>query len=143
MRLWSLHPEYLDRQGLTACWREGLLAQKVLAGQTRGYRNHPQLQRFAALPDPMAGIGAYLLGIQQQATERGYHFDAARITRPSTPVPTITVTDGQLAFERSHLLAKLAVRTPDAVAQLEVATAPRTHPLFTVEPGPIAEWERP
>jgi hypothetical protein len=46
MRLWSVHPRYLDRQGLTAAWREALLAQKVLTGTTRGYRNHPQLVRF-------------------------------------------------------------------------------------------------
>ncbi len=46
MRLWSLHPKYLDRQGLLAVWREGLLAQKVLQGKTKGYKNHPQLKRF-------------------------------------------------------------------------------------------------
>lgn len=43
MRLWSLHPQYLDAKGLVALWREGLLAQAVLAGQTRGYKRHPQL----------------------------------------------------------------------------------------------------
>ncbi|MFR6354685.1 pyrimidine dimer DNA glycosylase/endonuclease V, partial [Akkermansia sp.] len=28
MRLWSLHPSYLDSAGLVALWREGLLARK-------------------------------------------------------------------------------------------------------------------
>ncbi|WP_396134581.1 pyrimidine dimer DNA glycosylase/endonuclease V [Cellulomonas sp. ATA003] len=51
MRIWSVHPRYLDRQGLTAGWREGLLAQKVLTGTTKGYRNHPQLRRFRAAGD--------------------------------------------------------------------------------------------
>lgn len=32
MRLWSLHPSYLDAVGLVALWREGLLARKVLQG---------------------------------------------------------------------------------------------------------------
>jgi Pyrimidine dimer DNA glycosylase len=54
MRIWSLHPQYLDRQGLTAAWREGLLAQKVLTGTTKGYRNHPQLRRFRAAGDGRA-----------------------------------------------------------------------------------------
>lgn len=36
MRLWSLHPNCLDAQGLVALWREALLAQAVLRGQTRG-----------------------------------------------------------------------------------------------------------
>jgi hypothetical protein len=56
MRLWSLHPCYLDRQGLLALWREALLAQKMLQGQTRGYRFHPQLERFRAQSDPSAAI---------------------------------------------------------------------------------------
>jgi len=38
MRLWSIHPSYLDRQGLLAVWREGLLALKVLKGETIGYK---------------------------------------------------------------------------------------------------------
>lgn len=38
MRLWTLHPKYLDPKGLVALWRETLLAQRVLAGRTRGYR---------------------------------------------------------------------------------------------------------
>ncbi|WP_298458968.1 pyrimidine dimer DNA glycosylase/endonuclease V [uncultured Cellulomonas sp.] len=54
MRIWSVHPGYLDRQGLTACWREGLLVQKVLTGTTKGYRNHPQLRRFRAAGDGAA-----------------------------------------------------------------------------------------
>ncbi|HKX52383.1 MAG TPA: pyrimidine dimer DNA glycosylase/endonuclease V [Nitrosospira sp.] len=37
MRLWTLHPRYLDTKGLVAAWREALLAQKVLSGLTSGY----------------------------------------------------------------------------------------------------------
>ncbi|WP_343214776.1 pyrimidine dimer DNA glycosylase/endonuclease V, partial [Dokdonella sp.] len=40
MRLWSLHPRYLDPQGLVALWREALLAKAVLRGETRGYTQH-------------------------------------------------------------------------------------------------------
>lgn len=31
MRLWSVHPGWLDAKGLVAAWREGLLARAVLA----------------------------------------------------------------------------------------------------------------
>ena len=41
MKLWSIHPKYLDAKGLVALWREALLAQKVLDGKTEGYKNHP------------------------------------------------------------------------------------------------------
>ncbi len=138
MRVWSLHPALLDRQGLTACWREGLLAQAVLAGRTKGYTQHPQLERFRAQPDPLASIGAYLAAVADEADARGYRYDRARIDRAG-PAPSMTVTDGQLEHELEHLRAKLAVRSPD---RLPLADRARPHPLFVVEPGGIAAWER-
>ena len=98
MRIWSLHPSYLDRQGLTACWRESLLAQAVLAGRTKGYRNHPQLRRFQDHVEPLAAVGAYLAGIVDEATSRGYRYDATKILRrpagwavpgPAVPGPAV------------------------------------------------------
>lgn len=142
MRIWSLHPAMLDRQGLTACWREGLLAQAVLAGRTRGYTRHPQLERFRDQPDPLAAIGTYLEVVAAAAEARGYRFDRSRIERTrvdgTEPVRRIPVTEGQLAFELAHLRAKLAVRSPEARPPRE----PVAHPLFIVEPGPVAAWER-
>lgn len=138
MRVWSLHPALLDRQGLTACWREGLLAQAVLAGRTKGYLRHPQLERFREQPDPLASIGAYLAAVADEADARGYRYDRTRIDRPG-PAPRMVVTDGQLEHELQHLRAKLAVRSPD---RLPLADRARPHPLFVVEPGGIASWER-
>ena len=145
MRLWSLHPRHLDRQGLTGCWREALLAQAVLAGRTRGYRSHPQLERFRAQSDPLAAVGAYLDAVAVEATARGYRFDRARIDRaPHVDAPSkrIPVTDGQLALEWRHLLAKLEVRSPDLHHRLRQQSGPEPHPLFTVVPGPVEPWER-
>lgn len=141
MRIWSLHPEYLDRQGLVACWRESLLAQKVLAGKTVGYTRHPQLARFRVLDDPLAGIGAYLQGLADEAGLRGYRFDVSRIARPDH-VLTLTVTRGQLDVEAAHLLAKLKERSPERVAGFPKPADLLPHPLFTVAPGPVADWER-
>lgn len=141
MRIWSLHPGYLDRQGLVACWRESLLAQKVLAGKTVGYTRHPQLARFRVLDDPLAGIGAYLQGLADEAGLRGYRFDVSRIARPDH-VLTLTVTRGQLDVEAAHLLAKLKERSPERVAGFPKPADLLPHPLFTVAPGPVADWER-
>ena len=140
MRLWSLHPSHLDRAGLVAGWREALLAQAVLAGRTRGYTHHPQLERFRAASDPLDAVGAYLAGLLAEAGRRGYRFDASRIDRPEVAVAPIAVTDGQLALERAHLAAKLAARSPTDLARLPEEVAP--HPLFVVVPGPVASWER-
>ncbi|AGF73550.1 pyrimidine dimer DNA glycosylase/endonuclease V [Corynebacterium halotolerans] len=139
MRVWSLHPRYLDQKGLVACWRETLLAQKVLLGETKGYRNHPQLIRFRAQPDPVASVGAYLRGIHDEAVARGYNFDEGKIVSRS-PAERIDVTEGQLAFEAAHLRAKLEVRDPARRATLPQLPGP--HPLFRVVPGGVEDWEK-
>ena len=96
MRIWSLHPRYLDRQGLTAGWREALLAQAVLEGGTRGYTRHPQLERFRAEPDPAEAIGDYLAAVADEAGRRGYLFDRSKVHRRGDPARRIVVTRGQL-----------------------------------------------
>jgi hypothetical protein len=138
VRLWSLHPRYLDAKGLVALWREALLAQKVLAGATRGYRNHPQLARFKRQADPSAAIAAYLDAIQCEAAQRGYRFDAGRIA-PHGSVARIEVNDGQVVYELQHLRAKLMVRDPAALGRLPAQ--PDVHPLFRVVNGEIEAWE--
>ncbi|MCY3568421.1 MAG: pyrimidine dimer DNA glycosylase/endonuclease V [Chloroflexi bacterium] len=142
MRLWSLHPRYLDRAGLVAVWREALLAQQVLAGRTRGYRNHPQLARFRSHPHPDAAIGAYLEAVADEALQRNYRFNRAKIEVEATNIPAIEVTDGQMLFERAHLATKLARRAPAAHEQLEQSALLQPHPCFRVIPGPVANWER-
>ena len=141
MRLWTLHPQYLDSRGLVALWREGLLAQKVLAGATRGYRHHPQLQRFRAHASPAAAITTYLREVLSEAERRGYRFDESRIG-PAAEGVMLDVTSGQLAFEWAHLLAKLHVRAPAVAVQHAAVQLPLPHPLFRVVSGPVAEWER-
>ena len=124
MRLWSVHPRDLDRQGLTAAWREALLAQAVLAGRTKGYTRHPQLERFRATSDPHATIGAFLAGIRGEASARGYAFDPTRIEHPPLKdassgreaawAGSVPVSQGQLAHEWVHLMAKLTERSRSA-----------------------------
>ena len=144
MRVWSVHPRYLDRQGLVACWRETLLAQAVLAGRTKGYLNHSQLARFRATAEPVVTVGAYLAVLAGEADERGYRFDRSRIDRPVelAAVAPLPVTEGQVAYEWAHLLAKLAARSPDRYALVRDVTDVETHPLFVPIPGPVEPWEK-
>lgn len=141
MRLWTLHPEYLDQRGLVALWREALLAQAVLSGLTKGYTCHPQLIRFRQTPEPLGCIATYLRAVQSEATRRGYHFDAARIGSGQTE-GFITVTAGQLGYEAGHLRKKLEVRAPDWLAGISLPELPRPHPLFRVVEGQIEVWEK-
>ncbi len=141
MRLWTLHPKYLDVKGLTAVWREGLLAQKVLRGETRGYRFHPQLDRFKAHPDPLAAIALYLMVVLEESLARGYHFDQSKVQVPE-PCPPVPTTSGQLFYEWERLKSKLRERDPRRLHSLLRVREPLPHPLFLIVPGEIEPWER-
>lgn len=140
MRLWSLHPSILDRAALVACWREGLLAQKVLTGTTRGYKRHPQLERFLAVNDPLDAIGHYLASVRAAATARGYAFDVTRVLRADAANPGIPVTTGQLAFELEHLRRKVALRDPAWLPHLPAVAS--ASPSLVEVPGDVESWER-
>ena len=142
MRLWSLHPRYLDSRGLVALWREALLAQAVIADKTAGYRRHPQLVRFRAQTSPLSFIAEYLRTVHVEAVARGYRFDAGKIARRRT-TRQIAVPRGQIDFEWRHLMDKLAKRAPERREELLGVTSPLPHPLFSVVTGGIADWEKP
>ena len=163
MRIWSLHPCLLDRRALVACWRETLLAQKVLRGLTRGYTNHPQLIRFRAHPQPLEAVAAYLSGLADEADARGYSFnraligagehiagknDADKAEDPYASVALIPVPLGQLEYELAFLQHKVAGRDPEWEHRLSERLAARgelaacAHPLFEVVPGAIEPWEK-
>lgn len=141
MRLWSLHPSYLDPKGLVALWREGLLARKVLKGESKGYRYHPQLIRFRAQRDPVAAINVYLGAVCDEADKRGYHFDRTKIS-PQGDFSLIPVTNGQLRYEREHLLQKLDKRDHDRFEVIRNTVAPEAHPQFMVVAGEVELWEK-
>jgi len=141
MRLWSIHPRYLDARGLVAVWREGLLARAVLQGKTRGYRRHPQLDRFRRHPSPRLAISTYLSAIHSEAARRGYSFDPSKIGRGRS-CHLIPVTAGQIAHEWQHLLRKLLVRSPACYRQWRSIRVPRCHPFMRRRVGKVESWER-
>ena len=141
MRLWSLHPSYLDTKGIVALWREGLLARAVLRGATKGYRHHPQLIRFRELRSPVSAINEYLSAIADEADVCNYRFDRSRIG-PVRVRSKIPVTRGQVAFETRHLWRKLEGRSPESCARLPSAALPAIHPLFTLVEGEAEPWEK-
>jgi hypothetical protein len=140
MRIWSLHPKYLDSKGLVALWREALLAQKVLYGKTKGYINHPQLERFKSQRKPVAAINTYLRHILEEAKDRSYKFNSSKIGK-SFQRKHMYVTKGQIDFEREHLLKKLKQRNRDRFNVLKNTNVIDAHPLFIVVNGGIEEWE--
>ena len=141
MRLWTLHPRYLDAKGLVAAWREALLAQKVLSGATKGYRHHPQLARFQAHSKPLAVIATFLAGLAEEATRRGYQFDTRKIPRQRCG-EQIEETNGQLLYEWKHLRAKLRARAPLIARQFRKIPIPEPHPIFRIVPGNVQVWEK-
>jgi hypothetical protein len=142
VRLWTIHPQYLDSRGLVAVWREALLARAVLRGKTKGYRHHPQLDRFRAHPSPRRAISAYLAAIHGEAVARGYDFDRRKIG-PLHRIDPIPATTGQIEYEWQHLLAKLKVRNPMLRMRWRAVKVPQCHPLFRLVRGLVESWERP
>ncbi|HDR53513.1 MAG TPA: hypothetical protein ENN60_02475 [archaeon] len=142
MRLWSLHPRYLDARGLSALWREGLLALAVLSDRTRGYRHHPQLDRFKAHPDPVAAINTYLLAVLEEAVIRGYRFDSLKLLSGKYTRHKIPVSKGQVLYELEHLRGKLKTRAPKRAGEMARLTEVSLNPLFYLTEGGVAEWER-
>jgi hypothetical protein len=140
MRLWSIHPGYLDAKGLVALWREGLLAQRVLQGHTKGYRNHPQLARFRNTNRPIGAMAVYLGYVAEEADKRGYNFNRRKIVNEKFK-GKIPVTGGQIEYEFKHLLGKLKQRTPDLYKQIKMIKRIELHPMFKSVNGNIEDWE--
>lgn len=140
MRIWSLHPKYLDAKGLVALWRETLLARHVLEGKTKGYINHPQLNRFKTLENPVQAVHQYLAAVYKEALSRGYGFDISKFDLPNT-LQQLTVTKGQVNYEAQHLLNKLQTRDPKRFETLHKLITFQTHPMFTIVAGGVADWE--
>lgn len=140
MRLWSIHPKYLDAKGLLALWREGLLAQKVLSGNTVGYRNHPQLIRFKESASPKKYINQYLWEVLKEAQRRGYNFDKDKVTKYNN-LPKLKINRGQLDYEIDHLLAKLAIRDQKQLMKVKLVKKIDAHPIFRPVVGKIEPWE--
>ncbi len=140
MRLWSIHPRYLDAKCLVALWREGLLAQNVILGKTKGYKSHPQLTRFKNTNNPTGAIASYLRFVVDEAGERGYHFNRRKIINKRVR-SKILVTRGQVEYEFKHLLKKLKARDPNLYMRLNTVKRIKLHPLFTRRNGSVEKWE--
>lgn len=141
MRLWSIHPKYLDAKGLVALWREGLLAKKVLEGKTIGYRNHPQLIRFKQLKSPITGINAYLAEVYKEACARSYCFDGQKLRHVEISM-RIAVTRGQADYEFLHMKKKLKIRDRMAYLKAQKVKVPELNPVFRAVKGGVEPWER-
>ena len=141
MRLWSIHPAYLDAKGLVALWREALLAQNVLQGKTKGYTKHPQLRRFGNSSNPIGTIASYLRSIIDEADRRGYNFNRGKIVNKKID-SRIPVTSGQVEYEFKHLLEKLRKRDPDIYKQQEMIDQIKVNPTLKKVRGNVENWEK-
>ncbi len=144
MRIWSIHPKYLDGIGLVACFRETLLAQKVLEGKTKGYKNHPQLLRFKNSDNALLYIGAYLFELCKEAKNRGYNFDISKILyfKEGDKFQKLTVTNQQIQYEFNQLLNKLSSRNPEKYKEIKDISEIEANNIFVITEGKTESWEK-
>lgn len=83
MRIWSVHPKYLDTKGLLGQWREALLCRAVLEGKTKGFTKHPQLIRFRQHPQGLDILADYLAIVYDEGIKRGFKMDRSKIGESS------------------------------------------------------------
>lgn len=140
MRLWSIHPKYLDSIGLIALWRETLLAKNVLEGNTKGYKNHPQLIRFKNTKNPILNINYYLFQIYNEAKNRGYKFDENKFEKVKN-FEEIKITNKQIEYEFKHLLAKLKIRNKNLYEKYKNLEQIEVFNNFQIVVGEIEKWE--
>ena len=140
MRLWTINFKYLDAKGLVALWREALLAKNVLAGLTKGYKNHPQLDRFYTHENACEAINAYLAGVYAQACARGYKFDAAKVGEfDERNLTKIAVSRGQIEYVLQEKLKSRDIKAYErnlSVKNIEIAS------IFKEVDGEIEPWEK-
>lgn len=141
MRLWSLHPKYLDTKWLLACWREWLLARNVLLWITKWYKNHPQLDRFKASIDPIKSIDAFLTQIYLEANNRWYSFDYKKLGLVNDE-GIINVNEWQVIFEFKHLLNKLQKRDKNNFIKYSKIKNIEVNPIFNIIEWNIEKWEK-
>ena len=141
MRLWSIHPKYLDAKGLVALWRESLLAQKVLKDQTKGYKFHPQLNRFKNSANPIGAISTYLYFVYEESMRRNYQFNKEKIDKERIKFK-INCNDGQILYEFNYLSEKLKKREINKFMEIKSITKPEPHPIFKIVKGDKEIWEK-
>lgn len=150
MRLWSLHPSYLDKQALQVCWADALQALEYYK-QERAYMKgitndlspyfYPCLDRFRMTGSPIAHITNYLHGLCDESERRNTPFGRAKLPE-FTPGLRLKVTDGQIAREEKLLLLQLNRRKQTQLwMDLFVAEYVQPHPLFEIVSGPVEPWE--
>jgi len=133
---------FIDSKGLVAVWREGLLAKKVLEGKTKGYTNHPQLNRFKKTKDPIKSINRFLSIIYFEASVRNYHFDESKIDITTNILSLIPVTAQQAQYEFELLKYKLQKRDVIKYSQIVKIDHIDLNPLFHIINGTIEDWEK-
>lgn len=162
MRLWSVHPKYLDTKGLVALWREGLGALKSISEKV-GYSHHPQLIRFRNTSDPVQHLSNYMYYIHDESINRGFKFNKSKLPIVLNRDLEMTVTSEQLHYEWNHLQRKLEIRDPRKFqSNVEANSAHKfnpvvqlykimhdqdlihiePHPMFSVISGEIESWEK-
>lgn len=142
MRIWSIHPKYLDRKGFGGLWLESIVAKNALEGKTVGYRNHPQLNRFKACSNSVNAINCYLKYVYHESLERKYNFDRNRVDWGCIDT-IIPVNKGQVEYEMNHLLSKLKRRDKelyDRYKNIHIDDI-ELHPVFIMVNGDIEKWE--
>jgi len=131
MRVWIVHPKYLDCKGLVALWRETLLARKVLKGKTKGWRNHPQLNKLKNHKNSVAAVNTYLLYVWKESEKRCYKFNKRKIEKNFTK-KKIKIPKKEVISDFEELKNKLKKRDPKRYREIVKVKKIEVNPIFII-----------
>ena len=131
MRVWTIHPRYLDRKELRLSWSSGLKALKVLSQPKIYNRFQSGLSVFRTQSEPLFALTSYLLEIAKEGKRRGMDMDVSNLPKlPKDFRLKIPVSVQRVRSDRQLLIKHLARIGKKHVEKFESMRASLTHPLF-------------
>lgn len=146
MRLWSIHPQYLDTKEFVACWKDAIDASAIIKRDDRNiHKIYPQLSRFNDIIPSKPAINKYLMFMYYNSIIRGYRFKHKNIDFKEiekNPGIRILVTRGQLNHELKIVRKILEDRDSELLdSPIYSYREVEPNPMFMVITGGIEQWE--
>lgn len=154
MRLWTIHPKYLDGKRLTSQWKEGIqmmhiwkeIGENPEPAKRLGYVSHPQVRRLSNLLVADSGLISLLLhqhltAVHEESVQRSYSFNKKLIDDLAPDcknAPKVYVTMGQVAYE----FALMATKNNEWSQKVAIDPYMLCNPIFQVVSGSIESWEK-
>lgn len=147
MRLWSIHPKYLDNRSLMVFWNDAILAKSSILGKIDFHS--PHFQRFKYIDNKEHVLNVYMKEIFLEGSKRNLNFDKNQIEDifllPLLTSDLIDLTYGQLKFEFELLVDKFKSTNNNEALEFLMNSYIKDDQIeslvFHLTDGPMESWD--